>query len=84
MSNEVTVKTAPAVESGSTRIYNRVSRMDIACRVLFCTLAFVFVAIHPKGNFPTEVPVMMVVLGVIAALVASIRFGMRLENPARE
>lgn len=71
-------------DADGAKIYNRVRRIDVTCRILFASLAVVFVLLHPKGDFPGEVTAVMLTLGVVAILAATVRFGMRLENPNRE
>lgn len=71
-------------DTDSERIYNRVRKIDVTCRVLFIALAVFFVALYPKGNFPGEVSPVMVALGFVALLATTVRFGMKLENPNRE
>lgn len=71
-------------DTDSARIYNRVRRIDVTCRVLFVAMAVLFVLLYPKGNFPSEVSVVMVALGFVALLATTVRFGMKLENPNRD
>jgi hypothetical protein len=75
---------AAQTDIDSARIYNRVRRIDVTCRVLFVALAVFFVLFYPKGDFPGEVSTTMLALGFIAILAVTVRFGMKLENPNRE
>lgn len=83
----MTTETQPTPASEGTdsaKIYSRVRKIDVTCRLLFASLAVVFVLLHPKGDFPGEVSVIMTALGLIALLATTVRFGMKLENPNRE
>lgn len=70
-------------KSTSANIYSKVSKLDLAFRAIFITLGLVLVILYPAANFPGWVAPTMITVGVIAALTASVRWGMQLENPNR-
>jgi hypothetical protein len=80
----MSIKHGAVEKSTSANIYSKVSKLDLALRAIFITLALVFVVLYPAANFPGWVTATMVTLGVVAALTASVRWGMQLENPSRQ